>query len=593
MAISTPNLVPLDFETIKTGLKTYLSNQPTFKSVDFESSNINVLLDILAYNTFHKSFYMNMVASEMFLDTAQMDSSVASHAKILNYLPRSFRSARAVVDITIRPSDPSSIQSILIPKGASFTGRAGNRVFTFTSDKNVVVVNEQDTFVARGVSLYEGRYISEVFVFKEKGRYVLSNPNIDTTSLTVAVTEGGRAAQEYAKRDSFIGVAGTDPVYFVQPADNGQYELVFGDNTFGKRPVYGSSVVVQYRISSGELPNGADTFDSDGALGGATDISVVAVDPATGGAIAETIDEIRFHAPRAYSTQQRAVTTSDYSTLILQQFPDVQDVGVFGGEELYPPMFGHVAISMVSTEFSAITEARRRDVVAFVQSKCPATVTPIAIDPAFTYIRLITNVSYDVNKTTKTAGDLQLAVLSAIKTYTNTAVNGFNKTAYYSKLLAAIDSADISIISNDTTMYMYRLLNPTAEQPLEVTLDFGNALYDGPVVVNPHAAADIPTISSTFFTYDGKRCRFEDDGVGSISVVTSVANQTAIVKPNVGTVDYETGRVVISALTITGYEGDGIRVYAQPRTKDISAVRNSVLVARDSDISIVVTQGRG
>lgn len=594
MAISTTNLVPLDFETIKANLKTYLSNQTVFKDVDFEASNISVLLDVLAYNTFHNSFYLNMVTSEMFLDTAQLQNSVASHAKMLNYVPRSYRSAKATVNITINPSNPSVIESILIPKGASFTSRAGSKVFTFTTEKNIVVVNNNNQFVAPNVDLYEGRYLSEVFTYKEGGRYVISNASVDTSSITVLVTNAAGAPMEFNRADSFVGVDNTSEIYFLQPAENGQYEVIFGDGTFGQQPIPGATVVVEYRISSGELPNTAAVFDSDGPLGGASNIVVEVISAATGGAVAETSDEIRFRAPLTYSAQQRAVTTSDYKTLILNEFPDISDVGVFGGQDLSPPRFGYVAIAMVSDNYDAVTDARKQDVIDFVNTKCAITITPIAVDPQFSYLELDTTVLYDPTLTSKAPSDLELSVLSAIKSYTTTNVDGFDKTVYYSKLIAAIDEADISIISNDTSLKIYRLLQPSSTVPFEVSVDFGNPIYDSATLSVPsHDIRDQASLVSTFFTYEGKRCLMEDNGSGIILISTEMDGRHQIVNPNVGTVDYATGQVNISAGIISGFEGEGIRLYATLATKNISAVRNTVLVMRDNDINIKMSSSKG
>lgn len=594
MAISTTNLVPVDFETIKENLKYYLRSQTIFKDVDFEASNINVLLDVLAYNTYHNSFYLNMVASEMFLDTAQLQNSVTSHAKMLNYVPRSYRSAKATVNITITPPNPSTVESILIPKGASFTGRAGSKVYTFTTDKNIVVNNIDNTFVAAGVDIYEGRYLSEVFVYSATERYVISNAAVDTTSITVVVTNATGTPVEYTRADSFIGVDSASNVFFIQPAENGQYEILFGDGTFGGQPTAGATVVVEYRVSSGELPNTAAVFDSDGTIGGFSNITITVDAAAAGGAVAESLDAIRFRAPLTYSTQQRAVTTSDYKTLIQNEFPDVSDVGVFGGEDLYPPRYGYVAVSMISDSFDAITDARKQDVLDFIRTKCAITITPIAVDPEFSYVELNTVVSYDPTLTSKAPADLELQVLAAIKAYATTNGNGFNKTMYYSKLIAEIDTADTSIVSNDTSLRIYRLLNPSSTTPFETTVEFGNAIKDSATLTpGSHSVRDTAGLASSFFTYEGKRCLLEDDGNGKLLINTEVGDAHVTINPNAGSVDYSTGRVTISVGIITGYEGQGIRLYATLASKNISAVRNTVLVIRDNDINITMSSIKG
>ena len=448
-------------------------------------------------------------------------------------------------------------------------------------------------FTGVNVELFEGRFLSEIFTFKPSSRFVISNPNVDTTSLTVVVSEAGQTPVEYTRADSFIGISSTDPIYFIQPAENGQYEILFGDGTFGKQPTSGATVIIEYRISSGELPNGAASFDSDGPLGGFSNVTVTVLSSAVGGAAAETSDQIRFRAPLTYSTQQRAVTTSDYRTLVQNEFPDISDIGVYGGEDMSPPRFGYVVLAMVSESFDAVTDARRQDVLNFIRTKCPVTVTPIAVDPEFSFIAINTLVRYDPTLTSKSAADLELAVLSSIKSYTTSNVNGFGRTLYYSKLLAAIDGADESCVSNDTTLNLYRLLNPSPAISYSATIDFANALLDGPTLSIPHAAAESTTVYSTFFTYNGQRCMFEDDGQGHLCVVTISGENHAIVNGDAGTVDYTTGRVVISPINITGYEGNGIRLYATTTAKDIQSIRNSVLVIKDGDINITMSSIRG
>lgn len=589
--IGTTNLVPLDFETTKANLKTYLKNQAAFKDIDFEASNINVLIDLLSYNTHHNAFYLNMVASEMFLDTAQLRDSAVSHAKMLNYLPQSYRSAKSTVNITIGPSTPSSIESILIPKGSTFTTRVGSNNFTFSTDQNIVVMNSNNTFVASNIDLYEGRYVTESFVYNEGSRFVLSNPNIDTSSIAVVVVDN--AAVPYTRSDSFLGVTADSAVYFVQAAENGQYEVMFGDGVFGRQPVGGSTVIIEYRISSGQLPNGAVLFESDGPLGGTANVVVTAVDAAVGGDVPETVDEIRFRAPLAFSTQQRAVTPSDYTTLIRAAFPDISRVGVFGGEDLDPPRFGRVVISMVSNVFDAITETRQNDVLEYISTKTPVTVTPLIVNPDFTYVSVTTEVGYNINHTAKSAEDIRLAALSAIKTYAANNINDFNSTLYYSKMVTSIDSSDESIISNSTDVTVYKTINPNPDADFTGTVDFGNALYDGPAIAGQsHPIGDLYTLRSTFFTFEGKRCLLEDDGLGNIHIYTTVGSDHAIVKPNVATIDYQAGLVSFTNIRITGYEGSSIRLYAKVLSKDIAATKNTILIIKDNDIHITAVPKR-
>ena len=348
MANTSIDLVGLDFNSIKTNLKTYLKNNTAFKDVDFEGSNISVLIDLLSYNTYLNSFYTNMVASEMFLDTAALRDSVVSHAKALNYTPRSFVSASANVTISISPT--SSTNSVVIPKGTSFTSRVGSNTFTFTTNENLVLSNPNNNVFTSNLTIYEGSYLTDSFVMNYSNssqRFVISNPTVDTSSISVTVIEdNGDNNINYSKATSLIGMTSVSNNYFIEAAENQQYEIKFGDNVFGRKPKDGSVIVAEYRTSSGELPNGASTFSNDGNIDGHSNVSVSTVSNASGGALNEPIESIRYNAPRAFQTQNRAVTASDYETILKSNFSDIQSISAYGGESLVPPQFGKVFISL-------------------------------------------------------------------------------------------------------------------------------------------------------------------------------------------------------------------------------------------------------
>ncbi|NDB29851.1 hypothetical protein EB151_09925, partial [archaeon] len=328
MANTSIDLVGLDFNSIKTNLKTYLKNNTAFKDVDFEGSNISVLIDLLSYNTYLNSFYTNMVASEMFLDTAALRDSVVSHAKALNYTPRSFVSASANVTISISPT--SSTNSVVIPKGTSFTSRVGSNTFTFTTNENLVLSNPNNNVFTSNLTIYEGSYLTDSFVMNYSNssqRFVISNPTVDTSSISVTVIEdNGDNSINYSKATSLIGMTSVSNNYFIEAAENQQYEIKFGDNVFGRKPKDGSVIVAEYRTSSGELPNGASTFSNDGNIDGHSNVSVSTVSNASGGALNEPIESIRYNAPRAFQTQNRAVTASDYETILKSNFSDIQSI---------------------------------------------------------------------------------------------------------------------------------------------------------------------------------------------------------------------------------------------------------------------------
>jgi hypothetical protein len=321
MANSSISLTSLDFADYKNSLKTFLSSQNQFKDYNFESSNLNVLLDLLAYNTYQNAFYMNMIGSEMFLDTAQLRDSVVLKAVELNYTPRSFRSSYAKVNLAIS-GVPNNPLLLTIPAGTSFTGKAGSNTYTFSTNQNLVVeASGNGVFNASNVEIYEGTPVTDTFVIKpsatvDNQQFILSNPTIDTESLTVvSIENGGANVIPYLLSTTLLDIKETTPVYFLQGSDNSQYQIIFGDNVVGRKPLDNSVVSVSYLVTNGQLPNGIAIFSPNSTIGGGT-VTVTTVSAATGGDIAEDIESIRFNAPRYYATQERAVTTTDYETLL-------------------------------------------------------------------------------------------------------------------------------------------------------------------------------------------------------------------------------------------------------------------------------------
>jgi len=277
MANTSVSLVGLDFETIKTNLKNYLkSSSSPFQDVDFEGSNINQLLDVLSYNTYLNSYYLNMVGSEMFLDTAALRDSAVSHAKELNYVPRSFRSAEAQISFTITPS--TSVSALIVPKGTSFTSKVGSNNYSFTTNESSVLTLSNNVFTAN-LTVYEGSFVTDSFIYDSSNtsqRFVLTNSTVDTRSITVVVVEdNGANTLVYTRTSSFLGLTGNSQIYFLQAAENSQYEVIFGDGIVGRQPKSGSGVSVEYRVCNGELPNGARTFDVDGSISGQSNVSSI------------------------------------------------------------------------------------------------------------------------------------------------------------------------------------------------------------------------------------------------------------------------------------------------------------------------------
>ena len=590
MANTTIDLVGLDFNSLKNNLKSFLKNNTQFKDLDYEGSNINVLLDVLAYNTYLNAFYTNMVASEMFLDTAQLRDSVVSHAKELNYAPRSFASAQAQITVAITPT--SNVTSIVIPQYTSFTTRVGSNTYTFSTSDTQLITNANNGVHSISLTVYEGLVTGETFVVgsaNSQQRFVLSNPTIDTSSLIVNVYEdGGQNILTYLKQDKILDVTDTSLVYFVQGAENQQYELVFGDNIFGRRPKDGSTIVVKYRVSSGELPNGATTFVSDSAIDGHTNITVTATTIASGGAVSESIESIRYNAPRNFQSQERAVTSHDYETLLLSKFTDIQAISVYGGEEIDPPQFGKVFISVDLFNTDGASESRKTIFKQYISDRSPLTIDPVFVDPTFMYIKVTSNVYYNVNNTTKSSSDILTAVQAAISTYSLAELENFKTTMHYSGLVKNIDQSDPSIISNDTTAVIALKFIPITNTVNNIALDSYNVIQSRQGVVQ--SATDVhygENLTSSAFIYLNARCMLVDDMLGNIYIAALRTDVIEVVQKT-GTINYASGRVQLINFNVSSFDGNSIEIYLVPKSKNISGVRNIITEINPIDVTVNV-----
>lgn len=598
MANGSINLVNLDFDSLKQSFKSYLSSQTTFKDYDLEGSNLAVLLDVMAYNSYLNTFYMNMVASEMFLDTAQLRQSVISHAKDLNYVPRSFRSAHAVVDISITPSNPTGITTVIIPRGATFTSKNGSNTYTFTVNDNYVITGSQNgVFTAANVTIYEGSLVTDTFIYNAAAasqRFLMTNPTIDTSSLRVYVTEdNGTTTLTYKQANSFIGVTSSTPAFFIQAAESDLYEVVFGNGDQGRVPKHGAVIQAVYRVGNGELPNGCAVFSSDDAIDGHTNVKVITVQDAIGGAVHETTEMIRKNAPRYYQTQERAITAKDYKTLLQLAFPEISAVHVFGGEEANPPRYGKVIVSVDVAGTDGVLQGQTDQYKTYLKERCPLTIDPIFIDPEYINVEVYSNITYNQNTIGVSELELIAAAKTQIRVYNEQNLNNFDTTLRYSRLIEKIDSTDQSIIGNSTQVVAYKDLNPVLNSSEPFVVQFLNKL----AVLNSayvHPYVDNHAISSTYFTYNGAQCKVEDDGYGVLRIVsTAMENQDYVFVANIGTVNYDTGEVTFSSgLNVSAYEGSSIRLRAVTDSKDISSSQNNIIRIKDADIYVSATGER-
>ena len=592
MANSSISLTSLDFADYKNSLKTYMQSQPQFADYNFNASNLSVLLDLLSYNTYQNAFYMNMIGSEMFLDTAQLRDSVVLKAVELNYLKMSLRSSYAQVNLTI--TNPNNTALLTIPAGTTFTGKAGSNSYIFSTNQNIVLNASDGGFYANNVDIYEGTSVTDTFVIQSTNdaqKFILSNPTIDTSSLKViSVENNGSDAVPYVLSTTLLDIKETTPVYFLQGSDNSQYQIILGDNVVGRKPADNSVLVVSYLVTNGQLPNGISVFTPNGLLNGGT-VTVQTVSAAQGGDISESIESIRYNAPRYYATQERAVTTTDYETLLRVTYPEIQALSVYGGETTTPPQYGKVIVSMKLHNFDIVPPYKINEYTEFLKVRAPLTITPAFIEPEYTYASVTTNVKYNVNQTTLQPADIAAFVTSAIQNYSIDNLEDFKSTLLYSKLVYAIDSAQSTIISNETDYTVMKKLIPSMQGNKNYQLNFR-------MPINPnlppegliHKIGDEHAVQSTKFVYSGLVVSIEDDGNGNLRIVQEQNDglHHTLVDSGVGTVDYTTGSINITNFYTSSYFGDSIRFYVMPANKDNSTNENVIFEIPNDEIKVSV-----
>jgi hypothetical protein len=592
------NLLPLDPDTAKAALVAYMQSQSVLKSYDFQGTVLNELLSILAVNTFKLNFYYNMINTESWMDSAQLRSSVISSAKDLNYLPRSATSSSTSISIMI-PTD-GTISVISIPIGTTFSGRIGTGSFNFSVDETSIYTSSNGTFNVANLEVYEGNYVTDSYIMDYSNptqEFLINNANVDISSLTVTVTENnGATVTEYTYAPSLLGISSSSYSYFLQCNETELYEVLFGDNLFGVQPNDGALITLQYRVTVGDLANGVQNLVMNqdvtgGHLAGTPIVSVAT--PTDGGAPAETIDSIRFRAPRYYEAQERAVSEGDYEVLLQGQFPEILNVAAFGGETLSPPQWGSVLISVNIAYVSGLPTSKQDEYTAFLVPRSCMRI--LWTTPDTLYYGVTSTVNYDLTQTTLSENDLSTIITSAIASYNQTNLDDFKVTLRYSRFCAAMDASHPSIIGNETTLSVYKKIIPILGQSQNILVDLVVPIYKmiPPEPTTKPLGLDVAVWSSPFF-YNGVTVRIEDDSAGNLRLlkyVTSGPNMSSAQETyaaTVGSVNYATGQVSIVGLTLDSYFGDALYIYARPATLDIAVTGNNLLSMELSAVDLVV-----
>ena len=586
-------ITEFDFDEVKENLKTFLSAQEEFKDYDFEGSGMSVLLDTLAYNTHYLGFNMNMLANEMFLDSAALRSSVVSHAKSLGYEVTSSRSPTATINVSLS----TTANSKTMPAGTAFTSTIDGVDYQFVTISDVTSNNTGSAVPFDSVKVYEGTYVTTTYTADTSDvdqRFLLNDNRADTSTLTVKVQNSSTdtTTTTFTRATDITQLSSTSTVYYLQETDGGFFEVYFGDGTVSKAIEDGNIITLQYVVTNRTLGNGASSFSSPSLIDGVSNITVTTVSSAVGGSLPETINSIKLNAPLDYATQGRAVTIDDYKVFTRKLFPNTQAVSVWGGEDgsfdtstgvSSNPEYGKVFISIKSTTGENLTTEQKSNLVtAFAPFKV-ASVTPVIVDPETTFLILNTNFQYDSTATTSTKDELASLINTTISTFNDSDLKEFNGVFRHSKLLGLIDDTDTAILNNTTTVTMGKFFTPVSGTS-SYNINFNNAFF------NPHSGHNSDAggvIASTGFQLDNDTATeyfFDDDGAGNLRIYSfSTARVRTYLNSAAGTVDYVNGTISIGSLNITavsdidGASSTRIRVTVIPKSNDVVPVRNQLL----------------
>ena len=583
------NIAELDFDSIKNNLKDYFGSQSEFSDHDFGGSAISVMLDILAYNTYYNAYYVNMLASESFLDSAQLRDSVVSKASMLGYTPQSSTGAKANVQISVTPDD--SPATITIDKFTQFTSTVNGTSYVFCTSGSSTVVANAGAYVASGVELTQGipltfRYTANTANTDQK--FLLPNANTDTDTLTVTIQESvsDTNASAYSQATDITTINSTSNIYFLSESTDGQFRVEFGDGVLGRKPVTGNIVLLEALISEGNEVNGANTFSASGTVGGYSTVSVTTSNASSGGSNKETIESIKFNAPKTYETQNRAVTTDDYKKIVESAVSGLDSVSVWGGQDNTTPAYGKVFISAKPTGATSLSTSQIAEIKSAVSSYNMVSVTPEVVDPDIIDLIFTTTVKYDSRLTSLSSGAVAELVIDTIQDYKTNNLLKFGASFRYSTLSTLIDDSETSVISNLTTLTAKKGLEPSITANNAYTISFNNPIfnpsttYEGAVTSTAFAFTDAAGTSYT-------SC-FIDDLNGTLRIFYLSGADKILLSNTAGTVSYANGNISISSFKPDSYVGSTLDFTITPAQNDLTPIRDQIFEIANTNITITM-----
>jgi hypothetical protein len=588
----------LDFDQIKASIKDYLRANSNFTDFDFEGSNFSVLIDTLAYNTYITAFNSNMIVNESFLDSATLRENVVSLARTIGYVPRSRQSAKSTISFSVRVSEDTKSPTATLQPGLVCIGsiEESNYIFSIPEPITTSIINNVATF--NNIEIYEGTFLTTQFVVNGSidQRFILDNSFIDTSTLTLKVKIVGdtTSGREYFHAENILNIDKNSEIYFLQEIKDEKYELIFGDGIFGKKLENGSTINASYIVSSGPDGNGARNFSFSGSLRGSNSeiiipvepIFITTINPASNGANIESVNSVKYFAPRIYSSQNRAVTASDYEAIIKKIYDNTESVSIVGGEELDPPQFGNVIISIKPKNGDFISDFDKRQILSKLKEYTLAGIKQTLMDIKILFVEIESSIYYNPSKISN-SNNLRNRVISSLDLYSKSAdLNKFGGRFKYSKFIQLIDNVDAAITSNITKIIIRRNLKALINQFAQYEICFGNQFHINPAGFNIKSTGfkisdDPDFVYFTDVPNKNPNGTLDGSGKGILSVVKSIQenDQIRVISKSVGVIDYITGEININTINIqsTEKENNIIEIQAFPESNDIIGLKDLYL----------------
>jgi hypothetical protein len=601
MASNKLSITDLEFDDIKSNLKTYLSSQSQFQDYDFTGSGMDVLLDVLAYNTHYMGYYANMAVNEMFIDSASLRESVVSHAKHLNVIPNSVTAAEATLSMTFTPT--GSPTSLTIAKNTKFTTSISGVSYTFATSTTRSIIPINSVYSITDLKIKEGTILNKKYTVNLSDttqRFLIPNTKVDTSTVTIQVqnsaSDTGVATWTDGNALDVTTITSNQKVFFLQEVEGGTYEILFGDGSVGKQLADGNIIFIEYVVTGGDVANKASTFTAVGTVAGLSSANYVltTADVASGGSPIESVASLKNNAPKLYQAQKRATTKEDYKSILLGERPDIESVTVYGGEDASPAVYGKVYIAVKPAGNTSYSAATKDSIKSSILKKTNVvTVTPELVDPIYYYLLIDTTINYDPVTLLTNEDTLKTLVSSSISNYFTNDLQKFDNKFRYSKLAGLIDDTNSSIRNSKTSIKYQMQISPTTLAiAATYTMEFNTTLTKG-------------TLTSTAFTAsDGFTYTLIDDSLGNVKLVRSTYSSGTVTidvpttymtlvsgSEILGTIDYTTGKVVLNSFTpYTISDGKTyIKMTVTPGTnnQDVTPLREQIITTDVNDTTAI------